>query len=199
MTRSHASYRRSIPQGVRPVIGTGRSRRSARRDDSVGHQRDAGGNRTHFDRVAAGCLAIKLQRQVSSSGVEPDPRPSQGRMPSTTPRGQKHPAEESNLVLQFRRLPCHPSHPQGRRYPDLESNQDLDLRRVQCLPLHHRDNQRADGWIRTSMGRFTGPLPFSIEPRRPGAGAHRFELCRAALETACSPRSTLLFRVSEGN
>jgi hypothetical protein len=43
-------------------------------------ERDAGGNRTHFDRVAAGCLAVWLQRQVSSSGVEPDPRPSQRRM-----------------------------------------------------------------------------------------------------------------------
>ena len=28
-------------------------------------QRDAGGNRTHFDRVAAGCLAIWLQRHRS--------------------------------------------------------------------------------------------------------------------------------------
>ena len=42
--------------------------------------RDAGGNRTHFCRVAAGRLAIWLQRQVSSSGVEPDPRPSQSRV-----------------------------------------------------------------------------------------------------------------------
>src|SRR6266478_1826927 len=49
------------------------------------------------------------------------------------------------------------------------------------------------------MRRFTGPLPFCIEPRRHKAGAHRVELCRAALETACSPRSTLLSRVSEGN
>src|SRR5437016_8209518 len=49
------------------------------------------------------------------------------------------------------------------------------------------------------MRRFTGPLPFCIEPRRHKAGAHRVELCRAALETACSPRSTLLFRVSERN
>ena len=31
------------------------------------------------------------------------------------------------------------------------------------------------------------------------AGAQGFEPCRAALETACSPRSTLLFRVSGGN
>src|SRR5207342_279318 len=33
---------------------------------------------------------------------------------------------------------------------------------------------------------------FSIEPHRHEAGAHRFELHTAALETACSPRSTLL-------
>ena len=78
--------------------------------------RDAGGNRTHFDRVAAGCLAIWLQRRVvSSSGVEPDLRPSQGRVPSATPRGPKHPG------------------------PD--SNRDPDLRRVRCCPLHHQDNQ----------------------------------------------------------
>ena len=29
--------------------------------------RDAGGNRTHFDRVAAGCLAIWLQRHRAHS------------------------------------------------------------------------------------------------------------------------------------
>ena len=39
------------------------------------------------NRVAAGCLAIGRQRQVSSSGVEPDPRPSQGRVRSATLRG----------------------------------------------------------------------------------------------------------------
>ena len=104
--------------------------------------RDAGGSRTHFYRVAAGRLAIWLQRQVSSSGVEPDPRPSQSRVRSATPRG--------------------------------------------C------NRTRADGWIRTSMRRFTGPLPFSIEPHRHEAGAQGFEPCRAALETGCSPRSTLL-------
>jgi hypothetical protein len=104
--------------------------------------------------------------RVSSSGVEPDPRPSQGRMRSTTPRGQK--------------------------YPGPDSNRDPDFRKVRCCPLHHQDERRADGWIRTSMRRFTGPLPFSVEPRRQEAGAQGFEPCEAALETACSPRSTLL-------
>lgn len=50
------------------------------------------------------------------------------------------PTEESNLVLQLRKLPCfrhtRRAFPQ---YLDLESNQDLNLRRVQCDPLHHRD------------------------------------------------------------
>ena len=48
------------------------------------------------------------------------------------------------------------------------------------------------------MRRFTGPLPFSIEPHRQKAGAQGFEPCRAALETACSPRSTLLFKGVRG-
>lgn len=60
------------------------------------------------------------------------------------------------------------------QYPDLESNQDLDLRRVQCDPLHHRDI-RADDWICTSINRFTGPAPFSIEPRRHVAYKHERE------------------------
>ena len=54
-------------------------------------QKDAGGNRTHFDRIATSCLAVWLQRQISWSGVEPDPRPSQGRMRSATLRGPKAP------------------------------------------------------------------------------------------------------------
>lgn len=53
--------------------------------------RDAGGSRTHFNRVAAGRLAVWLQHHsqgMSSPGVEPGPRPSQGRVRSLTPRGR---------------------------------------------------------------------------------------------------------------
>ena len=50
---------------------------------------------------------------------------------------------------------------------------------------------RADDWIRTSIERFTRPPPFSVEPRRQ-AGARGFEPRGAALETASSPRRTLL-------
>ena len=115
------------------------------------------------------------------------------------PEDIKHPAEELNLVLQFRRLPCRPSHPQGPTLsrPGVEPGPGPS---ESPMPSPTPPGQvRADGWIRTSMRRFTGPLPFCIEPRRHKAGAHRVELCRAALETACSPRSTLLSRVSEGN
>jgi hypothetical protein len=103
---------------------------------------------------------------VSSSGVEPDPRPSQGRMPSATPRGQSTPPRNRTSSRSFEDC-CAVRHTRrARNYPDLDSNQGLDFRRVPCLPLHHRDDSRADGWIRTSMRRFTGPLPFSVEPRR---------------------------------
>ena len=91
--------------------------------DGHGSPRDAGGSRTHFDRVAAGCLAVWLQRPwserdvparsrtwpstfarscasltlrgregsiaVPPPGAEPGPRPSEGRVPSDTPRGQR--------------------------------------------------------------------------------------------------------------
>jgi hypothetical protein len=70
------------------------------------------------NRVAAGRLAIWLQRQVSSSGVEPDPRPSQGRVRSATPRGQKHPGPDSNRDRDFRRVLC-----------------------CSVAPLHHQDIQ----------------------------------------------------------
>ena len=63
--------------------------------------RDAGGNRTHLNRVAAGRLAVWLQRHVvsvSSPGVEPGLRPPQGRvriphtsrtyLPSAPPRNR---------------------------------------------------------------------------------------------------------------
>ena len=51
---------------------------------------------------------------------------------------------------------------------------------------------RADDWICTSIMRFTGPPPSSIEPRRQQAGVQGFEPCRAALETASAPRRPLL-------
>jgi hypothetical protein len=50
---------------------------------------------------------------------------------------------------------------------------------------------RADDWIRTSMSLFTRQAPFSVEPRRQ-ARARGVEPRPPALETGCSPRSTLV-------
>ncbi len=131
--------------------------------------RDAGGNRTHLNRVAAGRLAIWLQRQVVSVLAG-------SRTWSSTFAGSRANPPHSEDVSSFSALPrnrtssgsfedCHarPAHPQGLRCQclDQESDLDLDLRRVLCDPLHHRDVQtRADDWICTSIERFTGPLPF---------------------------------------
>src|SRR6266567_2509795 len=85
LVRTHLRNTRRRP----PLLRTGPRAPLARPHHCF--RKDAGGNRTHFDRVAAGCLAVWLQRQVSSSGVEPDLRPSQGRVRSATPRGHKAP------------------------------------------------------------------------------------------------------------
>ena len=123
--------------------------------------RDAGGSRTHLNRVAAGCLAVWLQRlslcaatifrrshatQMSSPGVEPGLRPSHGRVliPAHS--------EDVSLTVPRRRIERRLADPKTAvlsgtlaghvlKYPNLESNQDLDLRRVRCDPLHHRDVQ----------------------------------------------------------
>ena len=117
-------------------------------------QRDAGGSRTHFDRVATGCLAVWLQRLV-----------------------EKCSRQESNLVLDLRRVACESTilreqiestPPRNRTSScgseDRRASTTLEgltdqvsrpgfepraraptgaagwsLRRVQCDPLHHRD------------------------------------------------------------
>ena len=106
---------------------------------------------------------------MSSPGIEPGPRPSQGRMPSGTPQGRvrdaggtrthsrplcrrrpdlqsassERPRQESNLVPDLRRVVCGSGTPRGRtsEYPDLESNQDRGVRTASCCPLHHRDTK----------------------------------------------------------
>ncbi len=58
--------------------------------------KDAGGSRTHLNRVAAGRLAVWLQRQAS--------------VPSC-------PRQESNLVLDLRKVVCWSGTPRGRLFP----------------------------------------------------------------------------------
>ena len=84
--------------------------------------------------------------------------------------------QDSDLDLDLRRVPCDPLHHRDvfNKHPDLESNQRAPprsggqgFRKALCDPLHHRDKHtRADDWSCTSIKRFTGPSPFSIEPRR---------------------------------
>ena len=90
-------------------------------------------------------------------------------MRSGTPAGRSFKCldQDLNLDLDLRRVLCDPLHHRDVQHPDLESNQVQGFRKALCDPLHHRDKQtRADDWICTSMERFTGPPPFSIEPRR---------------------------------
>ena len=113
--------------------------------------------------------AIKMSRP----GLGPGSRPSEGRMRSLAPS---------------RRFP------QSQSVPGLGSNQDQGLRSALCDPLHHRDNHsiRADDWTCTSIVRFTKPLPRCSATSATQAGARGVEPRTAALETACSPRSTPL-------
>src|SRR4051812_36018835 len=115
---------------------------------------------------------------MPSPGIGPGPRPSQGRVRIRhTPRTMfmlQYLAEESNLVLQIRSLPCSSVHTRKAQvarpgiepglaaseagvrsgtltgqifqYLDLESNQDLNLRTVPCVPLHHRDMEPTAGF-----------------------------------------------------
>src|SRR5258705_13325944 len=61
--------------------------------------RDAGGSRTHLNRVAAGRLAVWLQRQEGESGGDPCPR------------------QELNLVYDLRRIACTSPTLRGRLIP----------------------------------------------------------------------------------
>ncbi len=103
--------------------------------------------------------------------------------------------------MQFRRLPCFHHTRKATQYPDLDSNQDLKLRR-----LGRRRHGRRWSTIRYTSGTrsffsapttgfaislFTRQAPFSVEPRRQ-ARVRGFEPRAPALETGCSPRSTLV-------
>jgi hypothetical protein len=76
------------------------------------------------------------------------------------------------------------------QYPDLDLNQGLDLRRVQCNPLHHRDKEPTTGLAPASAGLQDRRLSQSSHVGNQ-ARAQGFEPCATALETVCSPRSTL--------
>ena len=140
---------------------------------------DAGGSRTHFRGFANRRPAVRLRHRMSSPGVEPGLRPSQGRVqiphtPRTIMLSEASPARESNPVSRLRRPPC-VRHTRGdgnvkSRCPCQESNLVFDLRRVACRPAHSKGMSRA----------------------RKAAGTQGFEPCPRVLEARCSPRSTSL-------
>ena len=97
---------------------------------------------------AGSCRAVWLQRQVvqvSSPGIEPGLRPSQGRVRIRhTPRTScfRHSTPPRNRTSSGSFEDCRASSTlagQQSKCPDLDSNQDHDLRRVACDPLHHQD------------------------------------------------------------
>ena len=158
---------------------------------------------------------------VSSPGVEPGLRPSQGRvLIRHTPRTISLSAPPRNRTPSCRFEDCHAirhtrrassvsrpgsnldltfggsvrsAHHRDIQYPDLESNQDQGLRRALCDPLHHRDStsEPTTGFAPASCGLQNRRL--AVRPRRQ-AGVRGFEPRAAALETASSPRRTLLYR-----
>ena len=102
---------------------------------------DAGGSRTHLNRVAAGRLAVWLQRQevvMSPPGIEPGPRPSQGRVrfrhtPRTLWLSDPPPGNRTRPCgLEDRRAPDTLAGIQTDQCPRQESNLVFDLRRVAC-------------------------------------------------------------------
>src|SRR5882672_10165213 len=158
LVRTHARNTRCQP----PRMRTGH-RAPLAWTDIAAFKKDAGGNRTHFDRVAAGCLAIQLQRH-------------------------EHPRQESNLIPDLRTVGCIRHTPRTlvpRRgiEPRLAASKTAVLSSTlagllrQNIPTWSRTRtwtfgesyafhytigilaNRADGWIRTSMKRFTRPLP----------------------------------------
>jgi hypothetical protein len=148
----------------------------AQRPRSQSHSRDAGGSRTHLNRVAAGRLAVWLQRHNSSHV------PARNRTWSSTFAGScanpahsedvmisRCPARESNPALRLRRPPCarHTREEPVNRCPCQESNLVFNLRRVAC-----------------ESGTLQGP--------KYRAGVQGFEPCPRVLEARCSPRSTPL-------
>ena len=103
--------------------------------------------------------------------------------------------QDLNLDLDLRRVLCDPLHHRDIQHPDLESNQVQGFRKALCDPLHHRDkhqSRRLDSHQHRAVYRTAAFLNRATSATQ--AGVQGFEPCRAALETASSPRRTLLYR-----
>ena len=153
-----------------------------------------------------------MRFKMSSPGIEPGPRPSHGRMrfrhtPRTISllpvprRGIEPRPAASNAAATTGILPVVPAGTLARHIelsvarPGIEPGPAASETAVRSTTLTGHMH-RADDWICTSIVRFTKPAPFSFEPRRHcscSARARGVEPRAAALETAGSPRSTLVY------
>ncbi len=124
---------------------------------AVGRSETPVGVEPTFDenRFAGGCRAVWLQRRVVFSVL------AKNRTWSSTFAGSRanpaHSEDKSSSV----QLPCRGIEPR------------LAVSKTAVLVRHTRkafssfaNKPRADDWIRTSIDRFTKPVPFSVEPRR---------------------------------
>ena len=104
--------------------------------------------------------------------------------------------QDSDLDLDLRRVLCDPLHHRDVfKHPDLESNQVQGFRKALCDPLHHRDEQSepTTGFAPVSSGLQDRRLSQSSHVGN-SAGVRGFEPRQADLESASSPRRTLLYR-----
>ena len=113
---------------------------------------------------------LKSEMRVPSPGIEPGLRPSQSRVhpPHSKDISIERPTEESDLVLQLRRLPCfrHTRRANRANIPTWTRTRTWTFGGSNAIRYTIGIDSRADDWIRTSMIRFTRPAPFSVEPRR---------------------------------
>lgn len=105
------------------------------------------------------------------------------------------PAEESNLVRQFRGLPCSSVTPAGLldrvSRPGIEPGPGPSEGPMRsATPSGRTHKEPTTGLAPASCGLQDRCL--SVRPRRQAAGARGVEPRAAGLESACSPRSTLL-------
>jgi hypothetical protein len=176
-TGSVLSRESEAPDGSPGKFRTLRAGLSARAGASGGDRegwgfparRDAGGSRTHFNRVAAGRLAVGLQRPsdeaMSSPGIEPGLRPSRSRVrvrhtPRTSSNSNPPPGNRTRPCgFEDRRAPDtlagsgrYPGRAK-RECPRQESNLVCDLRRVACCPSHPKG-------VFAEVPGFKGPASF---------------------------------------
>ena len=187
----------------------GPTRAAGKRHQRTSPKRDAGGSRTHLKaalQAAAVPSGSSVVQSVSSPGIEPGTDAQRWSRDlrkvaceSGTPRGRlpfERPAEELNLVRQFRGLPCIPAHPQGTNQsvsrPGIEPGpepSESSMRSVTPSGREFQQSRRLDSHQHGSVYK-TGA--FLRRATSASARARGVEPRGAALETACSPGSTLV-------